>query len=184
MEIFHNHGIEPAVIPSMCEENIPIPLTPAETVMFLSLQKGLWVYRDLTENDPRTLKEHDLIVSADTVVVQDGMILGKPGNKKEATDMINMLSGRSHKVLTGVGILHLGRENPGVTCFYEVSEVFFKEVPSDELAAYVETEEPYDKAGAYAVQGTFSKYTTKVEGDLENVIGFPFDRFMSELKSK
>ena len=70
-----------------------------------------------------------------------------------------------------------------VKCFYDVSKVFFREVPEDELLAYIATDEPYDKAGAYAVQETFSKYTTKIEGDLENIIGFPFERFSEEINT-
>ena len=181
-EIFQKHGINPTIIPSECEENIPIPLTAAETVMFLALQKGLWVLRDLKENNPEAPAGHEAIVSSDTVVVCDGLILGKPADKDEARSMINMLSGRSHQVLTGVCIIPLTGTSETAKCFYERSDVFFKDVPADELEAYINTPEPYDKAGAYAVQETFAKYTEKVEGDLENVIGFPFDRFQIEFE--
>lgn len=194
-EIFRKHGLTPRIIPSEYEEMIHDFLTPEETVMHLSLRKGLDVKSRLAAYDPvhpdhfssdqagsRLNNSHDgiLIVSADTIVVHKGKILGKPADENEAYDMIRELSGDSHLVMTGVCLIH---PSLPVKCFYDVSKVFFCEVPEDELLDYIATDEPYDKAGAYAVQETFSKYTTKIEGDLENIIGFPFERFLKELKT-
>ena len=186
LEIFQNHGFTPRVIPSDIEENIPMGLSPEETVMFLSLQKGLAV-RGMISHE----SENTPIIAADTIVVCDGEILGKPADKDDATRMINMLSGRSHQVITGVTVLYLKpgevkpENRPQVSppqvsvCFYDSTDVHFVDIPEADIEAYVETEEPYDKAGAYAVQGTFAKYTERVDGDLENVIGFPFSKFKS-----
>ena len=207
IEMFRKNGFDPLVMPSDQEERIPSFLTPAETVMFLALQKGLSVYRKLSDNVIR--KDNDsnidnnsdktaglsatdlfsaLIVSADTIVVDyaaasnssrgltNSRILGKPKNENEAYEMLSSLSGRSHYVLTGVCLIAAGRAK----CFYDSSEVFFKYIPDDELRAYVKTAEPYDKAGGYAIQETFGKYTDHIIGDLDNIIGFPFQRFLKE----
>ena len=91
--------------------------------------------------------------------------------------MLRALSGRSHDVLTGVCLLG----SNSLKCFYEVSTVWLMDLPEDELRAYIATDEPYDKAGGYAIQETFSRYVTHVEGDIDNIIGFPFKRFLKEL---
>ena len=91
--------------------------------------------------------------------------------------MLRALSGRSHDVLTGVCLLG----SHSLKCFYEVSTVWLMDLPEDELRAYIATDEPYDKAGGYAIQETFSRYVTHVEGDIDNIIGFPFKRFLKEL---
>lgn len=181
IEMFRSHGFEPVVIPSAYEESIPDGLTPAETVMFLSLQKALSVRAQLDGVQTETNKTADsnddcLIVSADTIVVNDNIILGKPTDEKDAYSMLRALSGRSHEVLTGVCLLGGGT----IRCFYETSVVWLADLPEDELAAYIATDEPYDKAGGYAIQETFSKYVTHVEGDIDNIIGFPFERFLKE----
>ena len=206
LEIFNNHGLEPVVIPSDAEEHIPMALSPEETTMFLSLQKGLSVRRTLAEGltqpDLKSDLKQNLIVAADTIVVIDGEILGKPTDKADATRMIKKLSGRAHQVITGVTVLEDDRGTVLVSpsakfckkvtrepspchlvCFYDVTDVYFVDIPEADIEAYVETEEPYDKAGAYAVQGTFAKYTKRVDGDLENVIGFPFSKFETIVNS-
>ena len=190
LEIFNNHGLEPVVIPSDAEEHIPMALSPAETAMFLSLQKGLSVRRALAEgltqpdlkSEPKTDLKQSLIVAADTIVVIDDEILGKPIDKADATRMIKKLSGRTHQVITGLTVLKDDRGTV-LVCFYDVTDVYFIDIPEADIEAYVATEEPYDKAGAYAVQGTFAKYTKRVDGDLENVIGFPFNKFELIIKS-
>lgn len=197
IEMFRKNGFDPKVIPSDYEENIPDSMTPAETVMFLALQKGLSVYRtlccsDLSKADSGTFEEkfsardsidpnEYMIISADTIVVDytEGRILGKPKSEKEAYEMLSSLSGRSHHVLTGVCLISRNNDQ-FIKCFYESSEVFFKDIPVDELYAYVKTDEPYDKAGGYAIQETFGKYTDHIIGDLDNIIGFPFQRFLKE----
>lgn len=183
IKMFKKHGFDPVVIPSDYEERIHDFLTPEETVMFLALQKGLSVLRSL-----RCTKD-SLIVSADTIVVdhKEKKILGKPKSEKEAYDMLSSLSGRSHHVLTGVCLISAKQTKYSCTpliqairCFFESSKVFFIDIPDDELRAYVKTSEPYDKAGGYAIQETFGRYTEHIEGDLDNIIGFPFSRFLKE----
>ena len=184
IEMFRKNGFDPKVLPSDYEENIPDFLTPAETVMFLALQKGLSVHRNLCCSDLSKACSGTfdcMIISADTIVVdyKTGRILGKPKSEKEAYEMLSSLSGRSHHVLTGVCLISRNNDQ-FIKCFYESSEVFFKDIPVDELYAYVKTDEPYDKAGGYAIQETFGKYTDHIIGDLDNIIGFPFQRFLKE----
>ena len=176
IEMFRNNGFDPEVIPSDFNEHIPFSMTPAETVMYLSLMKGLSVQRMVNDNrsgEESIRKEQSaMIVSADTIVVDNNTILGKPKDEKDAFSMLSALSDRSHHVLTGVTII----TGSCIKCFYETSEVFFKDIPENELRAYVATPEPYDKAGGYAIQGTFEKYIDHIEGDYDNVVGLPLTR--------
>lgn len=171
LEIMRTHGLNPTVRPSSIDETYPDFLSPAEVAMFLALTKTLDIKEKCSAADA-------LITGADTIVVLDDSVLGKPADKSSALSMLLSMSGRKHLVITGVS---LADSRSGLTrCFYETTEVFFRKLPSDEIAAYVSTDEPYDKAGGYAIQGTFAKYTEKIIGDLENVIGFPWSRFLKE----
>ena len=132
------------------------------------------------------------IIAADTVVVQGGSIIGKPQDEGDAYRILSALRGTSHHVVTGCCVCRVSYygqmklENAsqyeltdGVRsahCFYEDTEVFFKSYSNEELRAYVRTDEPYDKAGGYAIQGTFGKYIDHIEGDMDNVIGLPLTR--------
>ena len=133
--------------------------------------------------------EDIIIVGADTVVVHDGHIISKPKDEIDAYRILSALRGTSHHVVTGCCVCKVSYygqmklENAGqyeltdgvrsAHCFYEDTEVFFKSYSNEELRAYVRTDEPFDKAGGYAIQGTFGKYIDHIEGDLDNVIGLP-----------
>ena len=114
----------------------------------------------------------DWYLAADTIVVRDDDILGKPRNTAEARDMISSLQGRSHRVITGV-CLHRGGENPVCESFISSTRVTFKPMTPDEIEGYIATSEPYDKAGAYAAQGIGSFFIHRVEGSYTNVVGLP-----------
>jgi septum formation protein len=109
------------------------------------------------------------VVAADTVVVIGGLILGKPVDDQAATAMLRLLSGRRHDVLTGLCVCHASRVRQAV----ERSRVRFASIADDEIAAYVATGEPRDKAGAYAIQGVASRFVVAVEGSYSNVVGLP-----------
>ncbi len=137
------------------------------------------------------------IIAADTVVVQGGNIIGKPKDENDAYGILSRLKGTSHHVVTGCcvcSISYFGQmklENAGqyeltdgirqASCFYEDTEVFFKTYSNDELRAYIATDEPYDKAGGYAIQGSFEKYIDHIEGDFDNVVGLPLTRLKQYL---
>jgi nucleoside triphosphate pyrophosphatase len=121
-----------------------------------------------------------IILAADTVVVLDDKILGKPRSTEDARHMLQQLSGRTHSVLTGVALVRLpdGERRQ----FIESTLVHFRPIMEEELASYLATEEPYDKAGAYAIQGLAGRYIPRIEGCYFNVVGLPLSRVITELK--
>ena len=116
--------------------------------------------------------QEDVVIAADTIVVCDGKILGKPHSEEEAIEMLQMLSGRAHEVMTGVTVLR----GEVAETFTEVTEVCFRELSEKEIAAYVATGEPMDKAGAYGIQGGAALFVEKLVGDYYNVMGLPVCR--------
>jgi septum formation protein len=110
----------------------------------------------------------ELVLGADTVVVVDGQILGKPIDAADAVRMLQLLSGRKHEVITGICLK--GRE---VVVDHEVTDVFFAVLTAMEIEEYVATGEPMDKAGAYAIQGLASRFVQRIEGSYSNVVGLP-----------
>jgi len=170
-------GLDPVIIPAGIVENLPFPMEAEAAVMYLALKKALSVEAGL--NPPRE-PDAPVILAADTVVYHQ-KIIGKPKNKEEAFAVLSALSGNRHSVITGVALLKAGE--PVRRLFYQVSEVFFKPYSEEELTAYVNTPEPYDKAGGYAIQGTFQKYVDHIEGDVDNVIGLPWGLVEQELKT-
>ena len=173
IEMFHDRGYEPRVVPAGIDENLPFAM-PAETaVMYLSLAKALDVAQ----------REEGLIIAADTVVVCDGEIIGKPADEEEAFAILSRLRDRTHQVITGVCLIETAGRQLIKRCLYDVTDVTFGTYSDEELRAYVQTPEPYDKAGGYAIQKTFGKYIDHIEGDLDNVIGFPMYRVESYLGS-
>src|ERR1700681_888420 len=114
-------------------------------------------------------RPHDIVLGADTVVVVDGQLLGKPSDAADAARMLRMLSGREHQVITGACLVVNGQ--PSVAS--ETTLVTVTEITDKEIADYVATGEPMDKAGAYAIQGIASRWIPRIEGDYSNVVGLP-----------
>lgn len=148
---------------SNAEEKADPSLSPAELVMSLARQKGCAI---------DTGNENELIVSADTVVELDGRILGKPHTAGRAKEMLKDLSGKTHRVFTGVYLVSGKKE----ICFYECTEVEFYSLTDEEIDEYTATGEPLDKAGAYGIQGKGCTLVKKINGDYYNVVGFPVAR--------
>lgn len=149
------------IIPAVGEETINRGMTPAEVVCSLSRAKA--------EEVSKLCAVTDIIIAADTVVALDGEIMGKPADKDEAFKMLTRLSGRFHNVFSGVTLM---RGNEIIT-EYERTLVRFREITVREIAAYIETDEPMDKAGAYGAQGIGSLFVESIEGDFFNVMGLP-----------
>ena len=122
-----------------------------------------------------------VVVGADTTVVCEGKILNKPASLEQARSMLELLSGRTHSVLTGVAILRLPDNQRRQ--FTESTLVQFRPIPEDELAAYLATGESFDKAGAYAIQGRAGRFIPRIEGCYFNVVGLPLSRLLSELRA-
>ena len=154
---------------------------PHKLVELLSLRKGLAV-RDRLLAEGRDLSD-TVIVSSDTVVTIDGEILGKPQDADDASRMLRMLSGRSHEVVSGVALIGEGR----IGASHEVTEVEFDEWDDETIEKYISVARPYDKAGAYAIQGLASVWIKGIRGCYFNVVGLPIhrlDRLYRELFGK
>jgi len=172
-EILANAGLLFSVLSSAVDES-PFPgETPAALVQRLANAKA-----DLVT--ARAVGPA-IILAADTIVVLDDKILGKPGSIEDARHMLQQLSGRTHSVLTGVALIRLpdGERRQ----FIESTLVHFRPITEEELSSYLATHEPYDKAGAYAIQGQAGRYIPRIEGCYFNVVGLPLSRVLTELES-
>lgn len=152
------------------DETIEEGTSPENAVMLLSLKKAKAVSELFCG---RT------VIGADTIVVYDGVILGKPESRENAKEMLRALSGRTHQVLTGVTIT----DGEKTDTFFVSSDVTFFELTEEEISAYAESGEPDDKAGAYAIQGKGSLFVEKINGDYFNIVGFPVSEVNRHLKS-
>lgn len=160
-ELLERMGLTFTVQPSNTEEVLEPGLSPQQEVMSLSLQKAKAVYD--------TLESQAVVLSADTVVVLDDNILGKPRDAEDAKTMLRALSGRHHLVLTGVTVM--GPRGTQTHC--EETEVHFRTLSEQEIDAYVDSGEPMDKAGAYGIQGGAMLFVRSLVGDYYNVMGLP-----------
>lgn len=115
------------------------------------------------------VSDDTIIISADTIVELDGKIMGKPKDKNDAFNMLKNLSGNTHNVLSGITVMQ-GEKNISKTV---ITEVHFRTLTDEEINAYIDTNEPMDKAGAYGIQGRGSKFVEKINGDYFNVVGLP-----------
>ncbi|MGH9862870.1 MAG: Maf family protein [Candidatus Acidiferrales bacterium] len=177
-EVLRNAGFEFEVIPSQVEENPLSGETPAALVERLARLKAQDVAAKLGPRDDA------LVLGADTVVVNDGALLGKPQSSQEAAAMLERLSGNAHEVVTGVALAEPGRSSLAVA--HEITRVFFRPLTRQEISDYIASGEPLDKAGAYAIQGRAGRFVTRVEGCYFNVVGLPValvDRLLREWTS-
>jgi len=158
------------VVPDKSEEVVLPGLTPGQTVCTIALSKA--------KNVSHLCGGSDIIIAADTLVYLDGRPLGKPDSMDDATMMLRALSGRWHKVYTGVALL---RGEAHLTAA-EVTDVRFREISDAEISEYVRSGEPMDKAGAYAAQGRGAVFIERIEGDFFNVMGMPLCRLSMMLK--
>lgn len=121
-----------------------------------------------------------LIIGSDTIVVFEKHILGKPKDREDAKKMIELLSGKTHRVISGVALVDAGKMT--TITHAEITKVTFKHLSAAEITHYIDTPEPYDKAGAYAIQGIAGLFVEKIEGCYYNVVGFPLVAFTRVLK--
>lgn len=120
----------------------------------------------------------ELVIAADTIVVCDGQILGKPKTEEQAAQMLSMLSGKKHQVMTGLTVL----QGEKCICCTEVADVYFRALSKAEIDGYIHTKEPMDKAGAYGIQGGAAVFVERIEGDYYNIMGLPVCRLSMILK--
>lgn len=173
-ELLTRAGVAFEVIPAGIDERLRSGETPEALVVRLAHEKALAVARRLGPGPRR------LVLGADTLVVLDGEILGKPRDAVEAEGMLARLAGRTHRVLTGVALAR--SDGPERRACRVASEVRMRPVGAEEIRRYVATGEPLDKAGAYALQGRGRAFVEKVEGSTSNVIGLPVDETLELLR--
>ncbi|MEG0077774.1 Maf family protein [Anaerorhabdus sp.] len=121
--------------------------------------------------------QNSVVVGADTIVVYENKVLGKPKNNADAFEMLRLLSGKTHKVLTGVSIIDCG----DVKMYCSISDVTFNELSDVEIQKYIETKEPMDKAGAYGIQGFGGCFVREIKGDYYTIMGLPLSLVYQEL---
>lgn len=179
-ELLRQVGISFKVIPSDVEENITRE-QPNEVVEELSYQKAVDVCGKLAKEG----KEDFVVIGADTVVSAWGKILGKPVDKEDAARMLRDLQGGSHQVYTGVTIAWKYQDMPPMyATFSECTDVTMYAMTDEEIKTYVDSGEPMDKAGAYAIQGLCAAHIQGICGDYNNVVGLPVGRLYQELKKR
>lgn len=159
MGLFH---IPFTVRVSDADETMDPKLSAAEAVAVVSRRKA-----EAVERTP-----DDVVIAADTIVVCNGEILGKPRDEKDASRMLHLLSGRDHQVMTGLTVLRGG----SCRTVTEITDIHFRELTSREIDAYIATKEPMDKAGSYGIQGGAALFAERMVGDYYNVMGLPVCR--------
>ncbi len=162
-------GIPFEIQVSQADETMDPDGDPAQQVAEVSRRKAL----------ATCASREDVVIAADTIVVCDGEILGKPRSKEDACRMLAMLSGRSHFVMTGMTVLHGGQ----IHSCTEITEVFFRKISQKEILRYVESGDPMDKAGSYGIQGGAALFVEKIHGDYYNVMGLPVCSLTQMLKA-
>jgi len=166
-------GLRVNIIPSNVDESDFKPTPPKSYVKILSCAKA----RNISDQNP-----DNWVLGADTIVVINGTVLGKPKDENQARRMLQMLSGRKHQVFTGFTLSHQARAEQFTDVI--VTDVFFKHLSADEIDWYIATGEPFDKAGAYAIQGIGTFLIKKINGSYTNVIGLPVCEVMEFLIKK
>ncbi|KAA3611008.1 MAG: septum formation protein Maf [Calditrichaeota bacterium] len=165
-QLFTMLGLEFIIDPPEIEEHFDPKLAPVDLAKSLARQKGKLVCEKYKQA---------IVVAADTIVVVDGKVLGKPKDAVDAFSLLKQLSGREHEVITGVYMYWAA--NQKTVEFAENTTVLFKELSDEEISNYIATDAPLDKAGAYGIQDISAVFVTKINGCFYNVVGFPVAAF-------
>ena len=168
-EICASLGFSFEIVPAKNEAEIDMSLSPEKAVEKVALSKAEEVF---------LVRPDDTVIGSDTAVYLEGAFLGKPQNTQEAYNMLKSLSGKSHKVYTGVAIISKEKR----VSFCESADVYFASMTDKEIYDYISTGEPMDKAGAYGIQGYGGRFVKRLEGDFYTVMGLPYHRLYEELK--
>ncbi len=172
-ELLQQIGLKFQIIPSCAAEEKLSGETPEEHVVRLSLVKA----NEVAEREEVAGR---WFIGSDTIVLCDGKILGKPRDDSHATEMLQLLSGREHRVLSGYAVIdrHSGKQRTEAVS----TRVWFRQLTDVEIARYIATREPMDKAGAYAIQGLGVCFVARIEGSYTNVVGLPLCRLTRAMK--
>ncbi len=169
-EIMHAHGIFPVIMPTSADETLPADIGMTDAVEMLASRKALACYKSI-QGIPEFAGH--IIVGADTIVWKDE-IMGKPVDHDDAFRMLDKIRGTVHYVVTGVALVEV--DTGSLQVLSDVTEVHCTDYSDEDIEEYLSMQEPYDKAGSYAIQGYFGRYIDHIEGDYENVVGLPFYR--------
>ena len=169
-EILENTNVKFKIMASSIEELRLEGESPCQMVMRLAFEKGI---------DIASRQKSDLVISADTIVVLDNTVLGKPKDEIEARKMITSLSGRTHQVITGISLINL--DNNKKIIDYVISNVKFKNLSEEDINDYIRTKESLDKAGAYGIQGYGALLVEEIQGDYFNIVGLPISKLNRKL---
>lgn len=178
LEIMKNHGIMPVVMPTDVDESLPPDVGMTEAVEILAERKARACYDAVKAGasfSSVTASDDDscLIIGADTIVWKDE-IMGKPHDAEDAFRMLDKIRGTHHYVVTGVALIDAKSGDAAVLS--DITTVYCVNYSDEDILDYISSEEPYDKAGSYAIQGYFGRYIDHIDGDYENVVGLPFCR--------
>lgn len=186
-EILSQVGLSFEIKVSQAEEKTESRI-PSEMVMELSGLKAEDIFASLSEEE----RKETLVIGADTVVAQNGIVMGKPKNVERAAEMLDSLQGKVHYVYTGVTLIWENKKlSPdgiltGEVCrksFFEETAVEIYPMTKEEIRDYIKTGDPMDKAGAYGIQGIFAAHIKGITGDYYNVVGLPIGRLCQEIKN-
>jgi len=170
IELLRSVGLEFEIFPPQINEKVTPRFSPLEYVRHNAAEKAEWVSRQL---------DYDLIISADTIVLLNNHIFEKPGSHSQAENMLRELSNQTHEVITAFCLLTAEEK----IIDHEITKVTFYPVSEAEIKMYLDSDEPFDKAGAYGIQGFASLFIKKIEGCYFNVVGFPLGKFFQQLKN-
>ncbi len=170
IELLRSVGLEFEIYPPQFEEKPRPGFSPSDYVRHNASEKAHWV----AKHTP-----YDLIIAADTIVTLDGHIFEKPGGHDQAENMLHALSDRTHQVITGICLLTHDEK----IIDHEITRVSFYPLTDEEIRIYLNSDEPFDKAGAYGIQGFASLFIKNLEGCYFNVMGFPLGKFYQHLKN-
>jgi len=169
-ELLKLMDLEFRIVLKEVDESYPDNLTPEEVAVYIATQKAKAF--DETVGD-------EIVLTADTIVCIDDLILGKPENAAHAIEMLQLLSGRMHRVITGVCLLYKHQCHS----FYDVSEVYFSKLTEEEITTYVNKYQPFDKAGSYGIQERIGLIgIERINGSYTNVVGLPTEKLYRELE--
>lgn len=169
-ELLRLLGLNFKVVLKDVDESYPSDLNPTEVAVYIAEKKAKAFDESI---------ENEIVITADTIVCIDGKIIGKPESKEHAFEILSLLSGKRHEVITAVALLKKGKQ---LQSFYEISEVYFKNLSPEQIHHYIAIGHPMDKAGAYGIQEWIGLIgIEKINGSYNNVVGLPTQRLYQEL---
>lgn len=186
-ELLEMLNIPFTIIKTDIDESIGDEVSPYDMVKIISTRKAMSVVEKLKSelnisNDSSDEEDTTVVISADTIVCCKGIVLGKPKNSEDAYKMLKYLQGKHHSVYTGMTVAFKNKDGITIKNIVDNTIVFMRALTDDEIWAYIKTNEPFDKAGAYGIQEKGSLLVEKIEGDYFTIVGLPVVKLYAALK--